>query len=303
MNGTANGTKGIVLAGGRGTRLSPLTNVFSKQLLPIFDKPLVYYPISTLMLAGIREILVITTPEDMPLFQRLLGDGARWGVRFAYCEQAQPNGLAEALILGESFLDGGPCCLVLGDNVFYGHGFGRTLGEVNAVNRGATIFGYQVRDPERYGVVEFDADMRVISIEEKPLKPKSHFAVPGLYFYDGRASEFARSLAPSPRGELEITDLNLRYLREGSLKVELISRGVAWLDTGTPASLAQASSFIETIEFRQGLKIGCPEEIAYSNGWIDADGLLGLANSMGNCSYADYLRRLAIDPLHHLQAH
>lgn len=285
-------TKGIVLAGGRGTRLTPLTNVFSKQLLPIFDKPLVYYPISTLMLTGIRDILIITTPDDMPLFQRLLGDGSRWGLSFSYCEQAQPNGLAEALILGEPFLDGGPSCLVLGDNVFYGHGLGRTLAKVSAANKGATIFGYQVRDPERYGVVEFDPEMRVKSIEEKPLVPKSNYAVPGLYFYDGRASEFARQLTPSARGELEITDLNLCYLREGSLKVELLSRGVAWLDTGTHASLAQASAFIETIEFRQGLKICCPEEIAFLNGWIDGNDLERLAASMGNCSYADYLRRL-----------
>jgi len=287
------GTKGIVLAGGRGTRLMPLTSVFSKQLIPIFDKPLIYYPISTLMLTGIRDILLITTPEDRPLFERLLGDGSGWGLKFTYCEQAQPNGLAEAFILGESFLAGAPSCLVLGDNVFYGHGLGRTLGEVNAANAGATVFGYQVRDPERYGVVEFGADMQVISIEEKPAQPKSNYAVPGLYFYDERVCEFARSLAPSPRGELEITDLNLCYLREGSLRVELLSRGVAWLDTGTPASLAQASTFIETIEFRQNLKIGCPEEIAYFNGWIDTADLERLAAAMGNCSYADYLRRIA----------
>lgn len=286
------GTKGIVLAGGRGTRLAPLTNVCSKQLLPIFDKPLIYYPISTLMLTGIRDILVITTPEDRPLFERLLGDGADWGLSFSYCEQPEPNGLAEAFILGESFIDGGPSCLVLGDNVFYGHGLGRTLAQVNAGNAGATIFGYQVRDPERYGVVEFGEDKHVLSIEEKPRQPKSMYAVPGIYFYDERVCEFAHGLEPSARGELEITDLNLCYLRDGSLKVELLSRGVAWLDTGTPASLAQASTFIETIEFRQGLKVGCPEEIAYTNGWIDAADVERLAEAMGNCSYADYLRQI-----------
>lgn len=284
--------RGIVLAGGRGTRLLPLTQCFSKQLLPIFDKPMVYYPIATLMLAGIREILLISTPEDLPLFERLLGDGTDWGIRMSYCEQAEPNGLAEALILAEDFLQGGPSCLILGDNVFYGQGLGRLLSAIRCETPGATIFGYRVRDPERYGVVEFDSANQAVSIEEKPDEPKSNFAVPGLYFYDGRASALARELTPSPRGELEITDLNLCYLREGSLRVELLSRGVAWLDTGTPASLAQASTFIETIEFRQGLKVCCPEEIAYSHGWIDNAQLLTLAQHYGASTYGDYLREL-----------
>ena len=284
--------RGIILAGGRGTRLMPVTAVFSKQLLPIFDKPLIYYPLAILMMTGIRDVLIITTPSDRVLFERLLGDGSQWGISLQFCVQSEPNGLAEAFILGEQFLAGEPSCLVLGDNVFYGHALPALLMAAADKNRGATIFGYQVRDPERYGVVEFGPDRRVVSIEEKPRVPKSNYAVPGIYFYDGRASEFARSMKPSARGELEITDLNMCYLAEGSLTVELLGRGVAWLDTGTPASLAQASTFIETIELRQGLKVCCPEEIAYNNRWIDDDRLLRLATQMGDCSYADYLRGL-----------
>jgi glucose-1-phosphate thymidylyltransferase len=285
-------TRGIILAGGRGTRLTPLTLAFSKQLLPIFDKPLIYYPLAILMMTGIRDILIITTPADRALFERLLGDGSRWGISLQFCEQPAPNGLAEAFILGEQFLAGGPSCLVLGDNIFYGHGLPATLMAAANNNRGATIFGYQVRDPERYGVVEFGPDRRVVSIEEKPRVPKSNYAVPGIYFYDSRAPEFARAMKPSARGELEITDLNMCYLAEGSLTVELLGRGVAWLDTGTPASLAQASSFIETIELRQGLKVCCPEEIAHANHWIDDAALLRVADQLGDCSYADYLREL-----------
>ena len=281
------------MAGGRGSRLDPLTKAFSKQLLPIFDKPMIYYPLATLMLAGIREILVITTPEDRSLFERLLGDGQDWGVALHYIPQEEPNGLSEALIIGERFLDGGACCLVLGDNVFYGYGFGGVLREISARREGCTIFGYRVRDPERYGVVEFDHARKVVGIEEKPACPKSNYAVPGLYFYDERAPTFAKSLRKSPRGELEITDLNRCYLDEGSLRVELLSRGVAWLDTGTPASLAQASTFIETIEFRQGLKVCCPEEIAFNQGWISTRQLERLADRHGSCSYAEYLRSLA----------
>lgn len=285
-------TRGIILAGGRGTRLAPLTLAFSKQLLPIFDKPLIYYPLAILMMTGIRDILIITTPADRALFERLLGDGSQWGISLQFCEQPAPNGLAEAFILGEQFLAGGPSCLVLGDNIFYGHGLPATLMAAANNNRGATIFGYQVRDPERYGVVEFGPDRRVVSIEEKPRVPKSNYAVPGIYFYDSRAPEFSRAMKPSARGELEITDLNMCYLAEGSLTVELLGRGVAWLDTGTPASLAQASSFIETIELRQGLKVCCPEEIAHTNHWIDDAALLRLADQLGDCSYADYLREL-----------
>jgi glucose-1-phosphate thymidylyltransferase len=285
--------KGIILAGGAGTRLHPLTVAVSKQLLPVYDKPMIYYPLSTLMLAGIREVLVINTPHEQVLFQRLLGDGSQWGIRIQYAVQPAPNGLAEAFIIGRDFVAGEPACLILGDNIFYGHGLTEVLR--HAANRvdGATVFGYWVRDPERYGVAEFDVDGRVIGLEEKPRQPKSNYAVTGLYFYDHRACDYAASLAPSPRGELEITDLNRRYLEAGDLRCEKLGRGYAWLDTGTHESLLQASNFIETIEQRQGLRACCPEEIAYTNGWIDADQLLGLAKSLGKSGYGAYLERVA----------
>lgn len=269
--------KGIVLAGGSGTRLYPITQAISKQLLPVYDKPMVYYPLSVLMLAGIREVLVINTPHEQALFQRLLGDGSQWGMRIEYAVQPRPDGLAQALLIGREFLAGAPCCLVLGDNIFHGDGLTALLQRADARRHGATVFGYWVRDPERYGVAEFDADGRVVGIEEKPARPKSNYAVTGLYFYDGRASDFAAQLAPSARGELEITDLNRRYLEDGSLHLETMGRGFAWLDTGTHESLVEASSFIETIEKRQGLRVCCPEEIAYFNGWIDAARLRELA--------------------------
>jgi glucose-1-phosphate thymidylyltransferase len=285
--------KGIILAGGAGTRLHPLTVAVSKQLLPVYDKPMIYYPLSTLMLAGIREVLVINTPHEQALFQRLLGDGSQWGIRIHYAVQPAPNGLAEAFIIGRDFVAGEPACLILGDNIFYGHGLTEVLR--HAANRvdGATVFGYWVRDPERYGVAEFDADGRVVGLEEKPRHPKSNYAVTGLYFYDHRACDYAASLTPSPRGELEITDLNRRYLEAGDLRCEKLGRGYAWLDTGTHESLLQASNFIETIEQRQGLRACCPEEIAYSNGWIDAEQLLGLAKSLGKSGYGAYLERVA----------
>ncbi len=285
--------KGIILAGGAGTRLHPLTVAVSKQLLPVYDKPMIYYPLSTLMLAGIRDVLVINTPHEQVLFQRLLGDGSQWGIRIHYAVQPAPNGLAEAFIIGRDFVAGEPACLILGDNIFYGHGLTEVLR--HAANRvdGATVFGYWVRDPERYGVAEFDADGRVIGLEEKPRHPKSNYAVTGLYFYDHRACDFAASLVPSSRGELEITDLNRRYLEAGDLRCEKLGRGYAWLDTGTHESLLQASNFIETIEQRQGLRVCCPEEIAYLNDWIDADQLLALAKSLGKSGYGAYLERIA----------
>jgi glucose-1-phosphate thymidylyltransferase len=285
--------KGIILAGGAGTRLHPLTVAVSKQLLPVYDKPMIYYPLSTLMLAGIREVLVINTPHEQALFQRLLGDGSQWGIRIHYAVQPAPNGLAEAFIIGRDFVAGEPACLILGDNIFYGHGLTEVLR--HAANRvdGATVFGYWVRDPERYGVAEFDADGRVVGLEEKPRHPKSNYAVTGLYFYDHRACDYAASLEPSPRGELEITDLNRRYLEAGDLRCEKLGRGYAWLDTGTHESLLQASNFIETIEQRQGLRACCPEEIAYSNGWIDTEQLLTLAKSLGKSGYGAYLERVA----------
>jgi glucose-1-phosphate thymidylyltransferase len=282
--------KGIILAGGSGTRLYPLTRVISKQLLPVYDKPMIYYPLATLMYAGIREILIITTPHEQAFFQQLLGDGSDWGIRLEYAEQPEPEGLAQALIIGEEFINGLPSCLILGDNIFHGGRLQEVLQRAMVRERGATVFGYWVKDPERYGVVEFDADFRALSIEEKPRQPRSNYAVTGLYFYDGRASEFARSLQPSPRGELEITDLNRCYLNDGSLTVERLGRGYAWLDTGTHESLQQAANFIETIESRQGLKIACPEEIAFLQGWIDEAQVERLARPLRKSGYGDYLR-------------
>ncbi|HMB58428.1 MAG TPA: glucose-1-phosphate thymidylyltransferase RfbA [Xanthomonadales bacterium] len=284
--------KGIILAGGSGTRLYPLTRVVSKQLLPVYDKPMIFYPLATLMQAGIREILIITTPHEQGMFQQLLGDGSEWGLRLEYAVQPEPEGLAQALIIGEPFLDGSSSCLILGDNIFHGGGLSDVLERVTRDEDGATVFGYWVRDPERYGVVEFDQKFRVLNIEEKPAQPRSHYAVTGLYFYDQRASEFARALNPSGRGELEITDLNRRYLEEGSLKLERLGRGYAWLDTGTHESLQQAASFIETIEARQGLKVACPEEIAYLQGWIDEAQVMHLAEPLRKSGYGEYLLQL-----------
>lgn len=284
--------KGIVLAGGAGTRLHPATLAISKQLLPVFDKPMIYYPLSTLMLAGIRDILIISTPQDTPRFEHLLGDGSQWGVNLQYVVQPSPDGLAQAFILGESFLDGSPSALVLGDNIFYGHDFQHLLDSAMAREEGASVFAYHVHDPERYGVAEFDASGRVLSLEEKPTQPKSSYAVTGLYFYDSDAVRHAKSLAPSPRGELEITDLNRRYLEEGRLNVEIMGRGYAWLDTGTHESLLSASQFIATIETRQGLKVCCPEEIAYRKGWITASELETLAMGFAKTGYGQYLLRV-----------
>lgn len=285
--------KGIILAGGAGTRLHPLTRVVSKQLMPVYDKPMVYYPLSTLMLAGLREVLVISTPNDLPHFKNLLGDGQQWGMRFVYAEQAKPEGLAQALIIAEDFLEGQNSCLVLGDNIFHGHGLSEILAESAQLKKGAKIFGYYVNDPERYGVVHFDANKKALSIEEKPAKPKSHYAVPGLYFYDSRAPAFARALKPSPRGEIEITDLNLCYLREGSLSVEIMGRGFAWLDTGTHDSLLDAGQFIAALEKRQGLKVGCVEEIAFHKGFIDRKQLINLGSELSKNGYGKYLLQIA----------
>jgi len=281
--------KGIILAGGSGTRLYPLTRVVSKQLLPVYDKPMIYYPLSTLMLAGIRDIMVITTPHEQAMFKQLLGDGQQWGIRLEYAVQPEPEGLAQALIIAEDFLDGNPSCLILGDNIFHGVGLLDVLQRADRRLDGATVFGYWVRDPERYGVVETDEAQRVISIEEKPAEPRSNYAVTGLYFYDHRASEFARKLEPSARGELEITDLNRCFLDDGSLSLERLGRGFAWLDTGTHESLQQASSFIETIEARQGLKIACPEEIAFLQDWIDEGQIRRLAEPLKKSGYGEYL--------------
>ncbi len=284
--------KGIILAGGSGTRLYPLTRVVSKQLMPVYDKPMIYYPLSVLMLAGIRDILIISTPQDLPLFQRLFGEGGQLGLKLSYAEQPDPGGLAQAFIIGKDFLDGLPCCLVLGDNIFYGHGLEESLQHAAAKTSGATIFGYQVRDPERYGVVEFGEDNRILSLEEKPQQPKSAYAITGLYFYDEKVTEFAAQLKPSARGELEITDLNQLYFNAGELHLELLGRGSAWLDTGTHGALLQAASYIETIEQRQGLKISCIEEIAWRKGFISDEQLRELAKPLMANDYGKYILAL-----------
>jgi glucose-1-phosphate thymidylyltransferase len=285
--------KGIILAGGAGSRLHPLTKVISKQLMPIFDKPMVYFPLSTLMLAGIREVLVISTPHDLPMFRRLLGDGKRLGMAFSYAEQPHPGGLAQAFLIGRDFLAGGPACLVLGDNIFYGHGLTESVQNAAKISAGARIFGYYVKDASAYGVVAFDAAGKAVSLEEKPAKPKSPYAVPGLYFYDRKVCEIAAALKPSVRGELEITDLNRIYLERGELTVEKFGRGTAWFDTGTHRSLLDAANFVAAVEERQGLKIACLEEIAFRSGWIGRAEVLAEAESMGKSTYGEYLRELA----------
>ncbi|MBW6501193.1 MAG: glucose-1-phosphate thymidylyltransferase RfbA [Bacteroidales bacterium] len=289
--------KGIILAGGAGTRLHPITSSISKQMLPVYDKPMIYYPLSVLMLAGIREILVISTPRDLPVFRDLLGDGSSLGISFSYIEQPSPDGLAQAFILGEQFIGKDPVCMILGDNIFYGHGFGDTLLNTAKLTKGACVFGYYVNDPERYGVVEFDAARKAVSIEEKPSNPKSSYAVTGLYFFDNSVAEKAKSLKPSKRGELEITDLNRLYLEEGTLEVRIMSRGMAWLDTGTFESLLQAANFIATLEQRQGLKASCIEEIAYKRGFITRDQLIALAEPVKNSQYGKYILRIAAEEI------
>ena len=287
--------KGIILAGGRGTRLHPLTIAISKQLLPVYDKPMIYYPLSVLMLAGIQEILIISTPEDLPLYRRLLGNGDNWGLSFSYAEQDEPRGLAEAFIIGREFINNQPACLILGDNIFYGYGLPEKVRNCSRLSEGARIFAYPVNDPERYGVVEFDPDGKVLSLEEKPKQPRSHYAVPGIYFYDQHVSDMAANLKPSARNELEITDLNRLYLEQGQLTVEVLSRGFAWLDAGTHESLLQAATFIQTVQERQGMMISCPEEIAFRMGYINAAQLQALGDKLGSTHYGQYLQRLSVE--------
>jgi glucose-1-phosphate thymidylyltransferase len=285
--------KGIILAGGRGTRLHPLTLAISKQILPVYDKPMIYYPLSMLMLAGMREILIISSPEDLQLFKKLLGDGNHWGMKFSYAEQPEPRGLADAFIVGEKFIADDSACLILGDNIFFGHGLPEQIEQASKLQKGALVFAYPVQDPERYGVVEFDEKGKAISLEEKPKQPRSHYAVPGLYFYDNRVVEFAKNLKPSKRGEIEITDLNRIYLEMGELQVKPLGRGIAWLDAGTHESLLQAANFIQAVQERQGLMIASPEEIAFGQGFINREQLLALAQKMGNNGYGNYLLRLS----------